>query len=378
MRIIRVSDVNKRRICHITTVHHPMDTRIFLRECISLSEKYNVVLFAPAPAINSLETEHRILPFFTKLRWRLLFSHPVLICKLLLSKKAAIYHLHDPELLPLSLLLHFFRCKVIYDIHELTDKDILNKNIPFKKLFSSIYLRLLKLSAHKISFILAEKSYTDHYHNLLEKYTVLLNYPDENSINSYASTNRHAKKLFYIGNLTGNRGMLQMIRLLDLLKTKNDEFHLICVGRIDRYLKKYLKSVPQYSNVKDQIHFKNYLLLTEAIKYSTDCLAGMALYDDLPNHRDSLSTKMLEYMSVGLPVITSDFPLYRNIIEENSCGFCIDPDNTEKLSEAILELYNKPKLAQEMAQNGINAINRNYNWESEKIKLFEIYKNLIV
>ena len=366
--------MKNRRICHISTVHHPLDTRIFSRECISLSEKYDLTLFAASPSIDNNKVNHRKLPASKKLICRLLISHPLLLIKLLFSKKFAVYHLHDPELLPLGLLLHFFRCKVIYDVHEWFEEDILNKKLPFKKQLIGLYKWVENIALEKLYFILAEESYEQLYKNRLHNYSVILNYPDQKAIQNYGETNRHSKKLFYVGNLTGNRGLKQMIRLLNLLNDKNEFFELICIGRIDNSLKKYLSNVHDYPKVKDQIHFKNYMAIQDAMHFSTDCLAGMALYDNLPNHSNSLSTKMFEYMAVGLPVISSDFELYTHIIEQNNCGFCIELNNTEKLAEAVLELYYNPQLAKNMANNGIKAIEKYYNWESEKQKLFELYK----
>jgi len=306
-----------------------------------------------------------------------MISHPVLLWKLLILKKAAIYHLHDPELLPLGLFLNLFSSKVIYDVHEWVEKDIPNKKVPFRKIFISLYNWFEALTSKKLYFILAENSYEQFYKNRIVNYSVIRNYPDYKAFQQYEATNRHSKSLFYIGNLTGNRGMKQMINLLTCLKYRNEDFQLICIGRLGKPLDKYLTGIPNYQKVSNQIHFIDYLPVNVAMQFSVDCLAGLALYDDLPNHRDSLSTKMFEYMAVGLPVITSNFPLYEDIVVKNSCGFCIDPDHTELLADAVLELYNNQQLANSMAMNGIKAVRNLYNWESEKQKLFNIYKNLL-
>jgi glycosyltransferase involved in cell wall biosynthesis len=354
-----------------------LDTRIFSKECISLSEKYEVFLFAPLPFIYHPEIKHRTLPAFKHLFIRILITHPFLFLKLLLTKRAAVYHFHDPELLPFGLLLSFFRCKVIYDVHEWVEADFSNKNIPFGGFFRYLYKVFENRSLKKLHFILAESSYKQYYQNRVANFTTVLNYPDCNSFQEFKSTSRHSRSLFYIGNITGKRGLPQMIRLLNLLNAKNEEFHLICIGEKNKVLKKQLPALPEYSKVKDQLHFYGYLQISEAMKHSVECLAGLALYDDLPNHRDSLSTKMLEYMSVGLPVITSSFPLYQDIIEKNSCGYCIDPDNTEQIAAAVLELFHNPQLAEDMSRKGISTIQEKYCWESEKQKLFELYENML-
>ena len=82
-------------------------------------------------------------------------------------------------------------------------------------------------------------------------------------------------------------------------------------------------------------------------------------------------------MAIGLPVITSPFPAYKDIIKKNACGYCIHPDSTELLTDAVLELYNNQQLNQSMGLNGINAVKNFYNWESEKQKLLLLYNNLL-
>ena len=48
--------------------------------------------------------------------------------------------------------------------------------------------------------------------------------------------------------------------------------------------------------------------------------------------------KLFEYMWCGLPLVSSDFPNLKQIIEAAQCGICIDPCNAERAAEAILNL----------------------------------------
>jgi glycosyltransferase involved in cell wall biosynthesis len=106
-------------------------------------------------------------------------------------------------------------------------------------------------------------------------------------------------------------------------------------------------------------------------------LAGLVLLHPVINYLDALPIKMFEYMSAGLPVIASDFPLWREIIEKNECGLCCDPLKPEKIAEAVQWVLDHPQEARIMGENGRRAVIEKYNWESEGKKLVKLYEDLI-
>ena len=59
---------------------------------------------------------------------------------------------------------------------------------------------------------------------------------------------------------------------------------------------------------------------------------------------------MFEYMSAGIPVICSNFPLWRDIIEKHQCGICVDPQNSSEIALAIDFLAQNPKEAKVMGK----------------------------
>ncbi|MFP3471738.1 glycosyltransferase, partial [Micrococcus sp. SIMBA_144] len=65
---------------------------------------------------------------------------------------------------------------------------------------------------------------------------------------------------------------------------------------------------------------------------------------------------MFEYMSAGIPVIASNFPLWKEIVETNECGICVDPLNIEEVSNAMIWLKENPERAKQMGENGRRAI----------------------
>jgi len=117
------------------------------------------------------------------------------------------------------------------------------------------------------------------------------------------------------------------------------------------------------------------------------CHVGLAVLHPIPNYVESYPTKTFEYMAMGLPVIASNFPLYREIVEGAECGICVDPLNPEEIAGAIRWIIDHPAEAEQMGKNGHRAVEERYNWGKEEKKLLsfiiscsrvdhEYYKNL--
>ena len=81
-------------------------------------------------------------------------------------------------------------------------------------------------------------------------------------------------------------------------------------------------------------------------------------------------------MSAGVPVIGSNFPLWKQIIEGNQCGLCVDPLDPQAIAQAIDYLVSHPAEAEQMGRNGQKAVHEKYNWNIEEAKLLSFYKEL--
>jgi glycosyltransferase involved in cell wall biosynthesis len=81
-------------------------------------------------------------------------------------------------------------------------------------------------------------------------------------------------------------------------------------------------------------------------------------------------------MAAGLPVIASDFPLWRKIVTESGCGLLVDPRNPQAIAEAMNYILSHPDEAAAMGQRGRTAVEGRYNWETEFPKLQRLYGEL--
>lgn len=105
--------------------------------------------------------------------------------------------------------------------------------------------------------------------------------------------------------------------------------------------------------------------------------AGIVLYQQAANHVASQPIKMFEFMAAGLPVIASNFPLWKSIIEDNHCGICVNPADAQAVREACERMLRDVQAGETMGRSGRMAVLKKYNWETEKVHLLEVYKEIL-
>jgi glycosyltransferase involved in cell wall biosynthesis len=124
-----------------------------------------------------------------------------------------------------------------------------------------------------------------------------------------------------------------------------------------------------------QLH--GYLPLAKAWPLISGCQIGLALLQPMPNYVDSYPTKIFDYMGLGVPVLCSDFPLYRHLVEEVGCGRCVDPTRPDLIAEAIASMLDNPEELESMGQRGIEAVRRRFNWTSQARHLKRFYEQVV-
>ncbi|MEG1662862.1 MAG: glycosyltransferase, partial [Clostridia bacterium] len=94
------------------------------------------------------------------------------------------------------------------------------------------------------------------------------------------------------------------------------------------------------------------------------------------NHFNAFPIKIFEYMAAGLAIICSNFPIYKEIVEDNNCGICVDPEKVEDISKVADYLMANPDIIRTMGENGQKAVKEKYNWASQEAILLDFYKKL--
>lgn len=118
----------------------------------------------------------------------------------------------------------------------------------------------------------------------------------------------------------------------------------------------------------------------EVAKQMAHCRAGVALLRPGKNtngHSGTMgNTKIFEEMMAGLPVICTDFSLWREFVERYHCGVCVDPEDVDQVVLALRRLLEHPEEARQMGENGRRAVREAFNWSVEEQTLLGLYRDL--
>jgi glycosyltransferase involved in cell wall biosynthesis len=304
-----------------------------------------------------------------------MLKSPRVIYKKALLLDADIYHLHDPELIPSGVKLKKHGKKVIFDSHEDVPLQILSKpylNKFLLKIISKAYSFYEKRTLKKFDRIITATPFIrnkiSNWHPFV---TDINNFP---LIEEFASIENRKRTDFsfvcYIGGITEIRGIRQMIKALEYCKSN---VRLKLAGAFSPFSLR--EEVIQYEGWEkvDELGFLSRESIKEVFSYST---VGLVTVLPIINYIDGLPVKMFEYMSSGLAVIASNFPLFKEIIEGIQCGICVDPNNPKEIAMAIDYFVANQDEAYQMGQNGRKAVMEKYNWNIEEKKLLELYKDL--
>jgi glycosyltransferase involved in cell wall biosynthesis len=366
------------KICHLTSVHPPFDIRIFHKECKTLFEAgYQTVIIAPhdheeqvnGVRIRALPKAKSRFERMTRIQWRLY--------KEALKQDADLFHFHDLELLPTGMLLKLRGKRVIYDVHEDYSQALLVREwIPS-------YLR--RMVAQMVAcgewlgvkffdgVVAATPRITTRFPTV--KTITVQNFPylSQTTKNPVIPYQQREGIVAYVGIVSAPRGAKEMLEAMALVPRQFNA-RLKIAGIFDPVaLEGEARSLPGWEHV-DLLGWQKH---EDAMTMLREARMGIILFHPIPNHTEAQPNKLFEYMSVGLPVIASNFPLWRRVVEETQCGLLVDPLNPKAIAEAIQWLLEHPGEAEEMGKRGQKAIREQYNWDVEAHKLLNVYEKIM-
>lgn len=365
------------KICHITSAHPRYDVRIFHKECMSLAlNGYNVFLVVADGKGAEATKGIQIIDAGANVGGR--FSRMTHVVARMFKKArecdADVYHLHDPELIPAGLKLKRLGKKVIFDSHEDVPRQILSKPYlnPFLlSIIAGIYSVYERYACRKLDGIIAATPFIrDKFLKINTKTVDVNNFPLIGEFDAAVPWGKKRNEVCYVGGLAAIRGIRELVQACGLLKTSA---RLNLAGSFSEALvESEVKTNPGWLRA-NEMGFVDRLGVRDVLSRS---MAGLVTLHPTINYLDSFPVKMFEYMAAGIPVIASNFLLWRQIVEDNECGLCVDPLDPEAIAGAIDYLVQNPDLARKMGDNGRRAVLEKYNWSIEGQKLLNFYKTL--
>lgn len=363
-------------VVHITTVHKPDDVRIFRKICRSLAARgFRVSLVAPIDRPVTIDGVAIVPCRRTASRIARMTLGAFSAFRAARRTGAAIAHFHDPELIPAGLLLKAAGMRVMYDVHENLPKQMLAKH------YLPVWARHIASRLASIGEGWAARRF-DGISTVIQpiadrfpaaKTILVQNYPrlDEVPVPAEGDYDRRPPHVTYFGGISAERGVSELVRALPL--TGHRDARLILAGRnsTDAYLRS-LEAEPGWS----QVDYRGWVDGRGVGAIVSSVRAGLCTLHPLPNYVETIPTKIYEYQAAGLPVIASDFPLWRALIEPLNCGLLVDPQDPGAIARAIAWILDHPAEAEAMGRRGRAAALTRFNWDVEMDRLVGAYGRL--
>lgn len=365
------------KITHLTSVHSRYDTRIFLKECSSLSSHGHVVSLVVADGKGDEIKNGVAIHDVGASRGRLarIRYAPGRVLRKALELDSDVYHMHDPELLPIGTKLKKRGKAVIFDAHEDVPKQLLSKpylNRIARWGLSHAFAAYERSVCGKLDAIVAATPYIrDKFLAMGMRCVDVNNYPllGELSIDALDWSVKRCQ-VCYVGGIGRIRGILEVVQAMEKVTCGA---RLQLVGRFSEPAVQARVGADAGWSQVDELGFLDRRKVAEVLAMA---IGGIVTFLPLPNHIDAQPNKMFEYMSAGVPVIASNFPLWRQIVEGNECGLCVDPLDPAAIAQAIDYLVANPVDAERMGHNGQKAVQASYNWGVEEQKLLQLYASI--
>ncbi|GGY10153.1 glycosyltransferase WbpH [Litchfieldella qijiaojingensis] len=370
-------------VIHFTTVHSRNDIRIRVKQAASLAHYFDepVYLYVQDGQGNALDSSANVhvidtgvpsggrISRMTKGVWR--------IYRAVRRAKPDVAHFHDPELIPAGLLLKLSGVKVIYDVHEDLPRQILGKHwiSPWLRRPVSWAIQTIEWVASRAFDGIVTATPTISRRFPAHKTVTVQNFPILAELVASEPVEYTARPthVAYVGGITAMRGAKEMVQALEYFAPEQAVRLQLAGSFTPRQLELEVKQITGWERViaHGWAERNTVSVLLSQVR------AGLVLFHPAPNHVDAQPNKMFEYMAAGLPVIASDFPLWRRIVEGAGCGLLVDPLDPKVIAEAIDWLLANPEEAEAMGRRGRQAVEEIYNWERESKTLIGFYKDTL-
>jgi len=365
----------------LTTVHVPFDGRIFHKEAKSLARAgYDVVLIARHDKAETVGGV-RIVPLseprnrfqrMTSVTWRLY--------RLAVREDADVYHFHDPELMIVGLLLKARGKKVIWDVHEHYPNSIMDKFWISKglrrcvsksfDLFERAVVRFFDLVIYTTPLVGAR------YEKLKVASARIENYPIVELSGTFDKEPQ--KQIIYLGVMARIRGLIEVVEAFAQVVAKHPDWQLVLVGASrPASFEDDLRALARQHGIEKNVTFIPWVPYEEKERLTSSASIGVITYLPYSNNTSCLPNKLFDYMLVGVPVVASNFPLYREVVEPSRCGLIVDPTRPEEIAWAMTYLIEHPDEARAMGERGLHAVHERYNWENQSRRLCRMYEILL-
>lgn len=379
-----------KHIVHIGRYHRKDDTRIFCKECMALKDAGYQVSYMTSDIYGDqkqLVKEGVRICFYPNASLHTGVRHPFLqrrkrkeIAESVLQMRPDVLHVHEYEALPLvwEILKRNRSIQLVYDIHEDNPRQIGEWYRKNRGEFAAwIAEKIVQVKENRIikraALIVTATDYLRHLAEKKNKHVFTIrNYPKSDDICcSNADMADRESNYCYSGGIMQDRGITMLVKNADAIQGR-----LLLAGNAEKdYIERLREDYP--GQWERNVRYQGYLTRRQIHELYAASVAGLCILQEHPNYIHALPIKLFEYMAAGIPVVISDFPLWRQIVEEADCGILVDPYQEKEVADAVNRLLSDRELAKRLGDHGKRAVKEKYHWEKEAGILVKAYRSML-
>ncbi len=309
--------------------------------------------------------------FFMKLKRELLVNRRM--SRMIVECNPDVIHANDLNaLIPAYKAAKKLKCKLIYDSHEVF---VENAGIVNHKLIRTIWMAYEKYLVKRIDkMVCVSHAAADYFSEIysIEKPLVITNC----SLKSEQCLSDEKNSGFEVlnhGQFYAGRGYNIMIDAIPYMKDYPEiKIALRGFGAMEEELRGKSKKLGD-----ENVRFYPKVLVNELIPFAARSHVGVAITEPIClNFELSVSNKLFEYASAGLPVIMSNIPEHRYLNDKYNFGIIMEENTPECFAKAVIKFYTDKEFYNMCAENA-QKLSDEVNWDNEFAKLIELERNMI-
>jgi glycosyltransferase involved in cell wall biosynthesis len=371
------------RIAVLSSVHEALDPRIFHKEARTLAAAgYEVHLFArhtrderrdgvwvhALPEPRSRRDRPAQWLRLARRAWRL---------------RPDAVHIHDPELLPLLLLLKYaLGVRAVYDAHEYYGEEVARRAwipAPLRRPAARLTEAVESFVARRIDAVVAVNEHmAAGFRRRGARAVAVHNFPPAEYFALDAPVEPPSEPVAGdVGLLSPDRGLATVYQAARRLRVAVPAARVRVIGRVD------------WAGLPDGVPTDPTAWAAAGVDLAGTvpaaaipaALRGLAVgwipFLDTGNNRRTIPLKLLEYMAAGRPVVASDLGYIAAIVRASGCGLLVPPGDAAAHADALAALLIDPGRSHALGEAGRAAVRARYTWAGEGERLVRLYRRLL-
>lgn len=286
-------------------------------------------------------------------------------------RDASLFVGHDMHgLLPARLLASRYKRPLVYHCHDFADKS---RHLPTGSRVVRMFERLFAKTADLVIVPDKERAQVVLRELNLPKFPLIV---ANSPIRPYAVSSHRLSQSLGALNKKYNRILLRQGRiavghaieatLQSMPLWQDPSWAFVIVGLAEENYRQHLWRLASLLGVEDRFVILPPVNYDEVQSYTVSADAGHALYE--PIHINNMfittaSNKIMEYMAAGLPLLVSDRPGLRDLVQDYACGMVADENSPDSIAQAVNSLFCNPEVTRQLGEASLKAFVDKYNYK---------------